>query len=956
MLPTGAITFLFTDVQDSTRTWEQYPQIMKSAMARHDELLEVAIANYDGQIVKKRGDGYHAVFNTPINALRATIEAQRSLQSEPWDEEIGSIYVRMSLHTAATEERQGDYYGSQVNRAARLEAVAHGGQILISMATHELVLDDLPEDVALIDLGEHRLKGLSRPERIFQVNAAGLGSDFPPLRSLDAPKSNLPSPSTSFIGREQELVEINELFRQPTCRLLTLIGPGGIGKTRLALQAALNLVEEYPNGVYFVPLSAVPATEQIVSSVAGVMKFNFDSVYSDGDPKDQLINYLAGRSTLLVLDNYEHLIDSAYLLAEILEGTQDIEIMVTSRERLNLQGEWTYEVAGLSYPHNGKVKGIEKYCAVQLFQERARHVIPNFVLTPENSVFVKRICQLVEGMPLGIELAAAWLSVLSTEEIVNEIERNLDFLAANRRDVPAKHRSIRAVFDQSWKMLSDDEQAVFPGLSIFKGGFTRQAVSEVAGVNLFHLSAFMDKSLVRKDDHDRYVMHELLRQYASEKLDAHPVDFDRVRQRHCRYYVSFLASRARYFPSRLVKKVRDEIRIDLENIRAAYDWMLEHWKSEEMLPALHNLFDFFQVDNWHEGVEAFRKASYILKEQRGLRIDGGSTESRPLLFCMVSQAFFQASLGEVKPAESIARQCLPLLRDLDAKLELAICLQALGVNADTLGNHEDELRLLDESILISGELKLVLIYGYGLLWKGHAYLGLGDLAKAEENLENSQRYFEEVDFPVGAGFAVSKLGLLADAMGEYQQAIRYHEQALHEFEEFDELAGAAYTISRLSLASYGLGAYEDAVIYGQQAYDAFAELNHRWGMAASLCRKGFGLLGMHDDQGSWDTFYQAMDAAMHTKANTLVLLAMVGIANLLCRKGEQEEAYGLFAFVVNHPAAAHHVLTRAKSGLVDLETRLPADVTEAAQERVKNWEIESVAAGLRKKSLSIDPG
>src|SRR3990170_1416494 len=441
-LPTGVVTFLFTDVEGSTRLLRELGDAYADALHDHRRILRAAFTAHEGVEVDTQGDAFFVAYGRASDAVSAAVDGQRALADGP-------ITVRMGLHTGEPRLTDEGYVGLDVHKGARIATVGHGGQVLRSQATHALV------DTGVRDLGPHRLKDLTTPERIFQLEIDGLSSEFPPLKTLDAGMRNLPAPRTSFVGRADELASIDRMLDEPDCRLLTFVGPGGVGKTRLALEAAARRIDRYQHGVHFVPLVGVPAPALLAPAVAESLQFQVDSAHSAISARDQLVDYLRERATLLVLDNFEHLLDARDLLTEVIEQAPQVEMLTTSRERLQVQSEWVLDLEGLG---NGSGNGhAGDSAAVRLFVDRARQVDSGYALSDEESQHVERVCRLVNGMPLGIELAAAWASTLPCSEIADEIERNLGFLETTMQDIPERHRSLRAAFDQSWRLLSDDE-------------------------------------------------------------------------------------------------------------------------------------------------------------------------------------------------------------------------------------------------------------------------------------------------------------------------------------------------------------------------------------------------------------------------------------------------------------------------------------------------------------------
>src|SRR5689334_4186531 len=525
-LPTGVVTLLFTDVEGSTRLLHELGDDYGEALHEHRRRLRAAFGEHEGVEVDTQGDAFFVAFASASNAVAAAADCQRALAGGP-------IRVRMGLHTGEPRLTEEGYVGLDVHKGARIAAVGHGGQVLMSETTKALA------DPEVRDLGAHRLKDLSAPERIYQLEIDGLPSEFPLLKTTEAGMKNLPLPRTSFVGRAAELEALDRLLDDPGCRLVTLVGPGGVGKTRLALEAAARRVDRYAHGVHFVPLVSVASPDLLAPVLAESIQFAVDGAHSGFSAQDQLLDYLSERSTLLVLDNFEHLIESSGFLSEIIERAANVELLITSRERLNLQSEWAFDVEGLGLAEDEKGNA----SAVRLFVERATQVEPNFALDDAGYSQAARICRLVDGMPLGIELAASWVSVLSGAEIADEIEANIDFLATSMRDVPERHRSLRAAIDQSWRLLTDEQRGAFSRLSVFRGSFDRSAAAAVTGADLRLLSELVAKSLLRRPDFGRFELHELLRQYAAEQLRVSPAEEADARERHARHYAALLLER-----------------------------------------------------------------------------------------------------------------------------------------------------------------------------------------------------------------------------------------------------------------------------------------------------------------------------------------------------------------------------------------------------------------------------
>lgn len=591
-LPVGTVTFMFTDIEGSVPKMEREPEMMADALQVHNTILFQTIRAHGGVVFKVLGDGIQAVFATANQALKAAIETQRGLQSASWNA-LGPLKVRMGLHTGEAElDPQGDEYAVShaKNRVARIMSAGHGGQILISQAVADLLEGQITHGVTLKDMGEHYLKGLLHPERIFQVVAPGLPAEFPPLVSGD-PQSNLPVQTTPFFGREDELARIETLLGDAECRLITLTGIGGVGKTRLAIQAARENRVFYGN-VYFIGLATIVSFEDLVTNIAQTVQYRFQiqpgSQLNLEEAQSQLLQYLGNKKALLVLDNFEQLTSYTDFLGRILTTAAQLKLLVTSRERLNLPGEWVVEIAGLSYPIQSDHQTIQEYPAVQLFVKAAERV-SHFAVAENDWPAIALICQRLEGMPLGIEMAAAWVKMFSCKEIAAEIERNLDFLAATWRGVPERHSTLRAVFETSWRLLPDEECMAFCRLAIFRGGFRREAAYEVARAPLPLLSTLVDKSFIRRVASGRFDIHPILTPYATEKLAEDPAVLAETRGRHAHYFSEWLSRMYEGLKGEGQVAALTELRNDTQNLRAALQELVDQRdfiRIERLFPAL----------------------------------------------------------------------------------------------------------------------------------------------------------------------------------------------------------------------------------------------------------------------------------------------------------------------------------------------------------------------------------
>lgn len=579
-LPTGTVTFLFTDLEGSSRHWEGRRGGMMAVLRRHEAALRASAAAHGGCVFKTVGDACYVVFAHAPRALAAAVAAQRDLVA---DEALAGLRVRMALHTGSAEERDGDYFGPPLNRVARLLAAAHGGQIVLSHAVEQLVRDDLPAGVALVDLGEHRLKDLHRPERVFQVTAAGIPAEFGPLRALESRPNNLPSQTTSFIGRAADLPAVKA--RLARSRLVTLTGVGGAGKTRLALHVAADVLDAYPDGVWFVELASVAAPDLVASAIAAAV----DVREEIGRPAlATLVDQLRQRRLLVVLDNCEHVVDGAAVaVAEILRRAPSVAVLATSREPLAVAGEVVWPVPPLGIPGGDRpvatpadVAELAAHAAVELFVARAAAAQPAFTLSPSNAAAVAAICRRLDGIPLAIELAAARVAHMAPEHILARLDTRLPAPSGRRRS-KARQRTLTAALDWSHDLLDIPEVVLFRRLAVFRGGWSVEATEAVCAGRpvdardaLDILGRLVDKSLVVFTDRDgagRYRFLEPVRAYANARLEA-AGEFDTVRARHLRHFTAVAEVATGRIAAPEQSAWRTRLDAERDNLRAALEW------------------------------------------------------------------------------------------------------------------------------------------------------------------------------------------------------------------------------------------------------------------------------------------------------------------------------------------------------------------------------------------------
>jgi len=825
-LPSGTVTYLFTDIQGSTPLWERLPEAMKSAIARYFAIVREAVAAHNGYVFKIIGDSFQIAFDTPLQAVEAAISAQHLLGAEPWGE-TGPLRARIGIHSGPGEliDEGTDYAVSHtLNRVARITSAGHGGQILISATLAELLHGELPAEVQLKDLGLHYLKGLSLPEHIFQVLAPGLEGDFPPLVSMSPSRHNLPAALTPFVGREEEVQEVCRLLKQPECRLVTLVGPGGIGKTRLALRAGEELIPTFPQGVWFAYLAGVKGNEALVSAIAEALRFRF---YSDVHPRRQLLDYLREKRLLLILDNFEQLLDSAELLDDILVIAPEVKLLVTSREALDLREEWLFPLEGLEYPPVEKKpeRSFETYSAAQLFIQTAQRFRSEYDFTQDEAC-ITRLCQLLEGMPLAIELAAAWVKTLPCERILKEIENGLDILTAQQRNIPERQRSIRVVFEHAWSLLNDSECAVLERLSVFWGGFRLEAAEQVAGARLGDLRGLIDHSLLRLTEAGRYHIHELLRQYAGEILKKDPEAQTAVKARHSAYYLGFLANRQAGMQGNQQQAVLKQVDEDSDNIHAAWDWAVQ----KERIDLIESSFDGLYTYVWKrgrylEGEKAFREAVDCVR-RTGLEDD-------LLLTKLISrQGHFRYALGPYPDALKLLETSLLIARRLENNSEIAFNLAIQGAVSRELGNFDQAKQFFEESLALYRQMDDQTAIAYVLTQLGEALMLAGTTEQAIQYHLESLQISRKVGSPDRIAYALDQLGATYLFSHNPITAEKYYQEAMAIFTELNDPFGVAMALGGFGLclsSQFNPDTNHDpeALDYFKQSLAMLREIGHR---------------------------------------------------------------------------------------------------------------------------------
>jgi DNA-binding SARP family transcriptional activator/predicted ATPase len=874
---TGSMpVFLLTDIEGSTRLWDKHHQAMLPALMQHNAILEEHISGHGGRILELRGDGVKAVFEE-VNPLPCVLAIQKAFAEAEWGE-IGKLRIRMGLHGVPTVrkgfdyfEKEDQYYGPVLNHTARVMDAGWGSQILVTEQIRNSF--PLPAEASWHDFGSHKLKNLEDPVKIYGLLHPDLPQQiFPPLRTLTTqseekaevtPRSrnNLEPQPTPFIGRREELAALDEMLRDPEVRLVTVVGPGGMGKTRLALASAERQLESlsnegkpskngneypFPDGVYFVPLAPLNDVDQIVPSIAKALNIPLESsqstetiersAQSGRTQREQLVDYLREKQLLIVLDNFEHLLDGAEIVSDIIQPAPAVQVLVTSRERLHIQEEQLFPIQGLEFPDWEAPEDPCDYTAMELFLQSAHRIRPDFELDADDMIYLTRICRLVGGMPLGIELAASWVDMLSLQDISAEIQKSFDILETDLRNVPERHRSIRAVLEPSWRRLSDKEQQVLERTSVFRGGFTRNAAQIVAGATIRILATFVSKSMLQfNNTTDRYQIHELLRQYGAEKLTSSPEDeFDTI-DRLSEYFCDQMEGLEAGFLSGKTQFANQQITPDLANILAAWEWAITQRDYIRVDKAITGLCLYY---SWHwrvqDALALCRSVVRILEEDERMSDQEDQESHQVFLMKRVYaktlnwQGFFSRYHDHLRAPSMLNRSKLIIDElenaGLDVRIEKSQNLIFRGLGNFMLGEYDTAKALLLESLSISKSLGH---HGWMLINLSN----LGNMARFTGSSREAKYWYEqflaevrEKQNPSGEVEALDGLGWAARSLMDYEEAKQYFDQSLSLARAIDDQWGILFGLQSLGFLTLFLGQFDEAMECLKSSYSIAKEI------------------------------------------------------------------------------------------------------------------------------------
>ncbi len=811
-LPTGTVTFLFTDIEGSTRLMQQLGDQYVPLQVVHHELLRNAFRSNDGRELRTEGDSFFCVFASALDACQAAASAQRSFAEHPWPEG-GAIRVRIGLHTGEAPLMGDEYIGLDVHHAARIASAAYGGQVLVSASTQALVGGSLPSELTLRDLGNHRLRDLAQTEHLFQLVVNGVPDAFPALRTLDGTPNNLPTQLTSFVGRDDVVARAKQLLERS--RLLTLTGPGGIGKTRLSLQVAAETFDDFPDGVYFVPLSAVRDQEVIASAIAQALSI---SLAGNRMPLEAVVRHLRSKKALLVLDNFEQLLpEAAGFPSSLLKESPDLKIVVSSRAALRSYGEQEFPVEPLHLPDPGSKPSVEtlsQFEAVKLFIERALAVKPDFHVTNENAPAVAGICERVDGLPLAIELAAARVKLFSPQALHARLEKSLSALGGGSRDLPDRQQTLTGAIAWSYDLLEPSARRLMARFSVFaRGAGLEQAESvcgpaDEVGVDVTTgLDELADQSLLRRmpDFEDpRLLMLQTIREYAGERLEESG-ESELIQDRHAAAYTAMAVEAQGHLFGGERKSVLDRLERDLDNFRAALDWSIACQKTEQALRLAAAMWRLWQMRGHLRegrariesvlalpGVDDHPEAKRLALEAAGglaywgadmatatrfydeaLALTRATGDKKALANALYNDSFPRVvGRSDMRAALPILEEAATLYGELADNAGLARCKWAIGNVHYFLEDYPDAIPALEEAIGHFRRLGDTFSLGWALHTRALVSVNTGDAATADPLAAEALKLFSEAGDVSGVTLLLDDCAQLAQLKGERMRALR----------------------------------------------------------------------------------------------------------------------------------------------------------------------------------------
>lgn len=828
-------------------------------------------------------------------------------------------------------------------------------QSCVQLLEQELGLSPAAETTALFEaIKANRLPpppGPTKPPQAVPLSLVASPESRPPPH-------NLQPQTTPFIGREDVLDDLQQRLSDPEVRLITIVGPGGIGKTRLALALAMRQLKPSPlpepsfaDGVYFIALAPLSSAEVIAQTIAEAIAL---PLISTQEPAIQLVTYLRHRRMLLILDNFEHVMSGTSLVSQLLQTAAGVKVVATSRERLNLANEILWPISGLNFAELASVEEALTYEAVRLFVQCARRVRPDFVLRAEELPHLERLLQGVWGMPLAIELAATWLNMLSVAEIAAELSHSLDFLDSNMRDMPERHRSMRAVFDHSWSLLSDEEQKVLRQLSVFKGGFRREAAEAVAGANLRILSRLLNKSLLRRSHKGHYDLHELIRQYAAERLHAEIQEEHPTRDRHSHYYLTLLQLCERALTSHRQIETLAELNAEIDNLRTAWNWTVDRQQLDLMRRAAWSLWYFYELRNYsQEGEAVLRRAAEMVQALR-MSLGANSPEHERAKLAgtlgelQAHQAFFSLRQGHRHQTRTLFESSISLLRPLQEPAMLAHALAHYGAFYWNIGQYDHAAHCLAESLEISRALRQPWSLAIFTSFMGVVIHEQGNYDEAYRLLDEAMAYARSLGDPRLISFIGSFLSRTALGLGRLDEVQGLLREGLRLVRETGDRFGTGLMLERLAVAAQISGDAEEAHRLFAECITLYRDIDDPWSLSRVLNLQGHFLLSSGDEAQARPCFEQALHLALTARIDPNTLDALTGLALLSERAGCPETALEMALYVLQHPASTQDAKDRAEKlrGIVTPHLSQPQQAETQARAQARPLTLAETVAEL----------
>jgi predicted ATPase/class 3 adenylate cyclase len=931
-LPHGTVTFLFTDIEGSTQRWERDRSAMEAAVARHLALLDQAIGSHNGVHFKTVGDAVQAAFSTAPDAVAAALAAQRALLSEDWGTPE-PLRVRMALHAGeAIPDERGDYLAAPLNRLARLLAIGHGGQILISQAVQQLVRAGLPADATLKDLGKHRLRDLLDPEHVFQLLHPGLPADFPPLVSLGAHPNNLPLQPTPFLGREDEVREVVDLLRRPEIRLLTLTGPGGSGKTRLGLQVAADCLDDFTDGVFFVALAPLTNPELVPSAIAASLGVREE----EGRPlTDRLREYLAAKNLLLVLDNVEHLTEATPLVADLLSAAPELKVLATSRVPLHLRAEHEYPVPTLDLPPRKPpptLQQLTQYDAVRLFIARAQAVKPGFTVDNETAPAIAEICWRLEGLPLAIELAAARIRMLPPQALLARLEKRLPLLTGGARDAPQRQRTLRDAIAWSYDLLEPEEQTLFRRLAIFAGGCTFEAVEAVATLDgqldvFSRLEGLVEHSLLRQAERpggeSRFLMLETVREFGLEHLEESG-EADSVSSQHADFFTTWVETAEPELRGPRQVELLGQMDVEQDNLRTAMAWTLRHAPEMALRLATAQHWYWFLRGHVREGrtwleralaasssaderrIMALNWASFLAWNQSDLGVARARAEEALALastygderargWALLNLGAVTRQAGNREQATELSGQARDVFREQGERWGGALAAYGIGMGARATGRINDARRLFEQALV---EVEATGDRGFGCFVRavlGGTAFAQGDLDEARALTEAAQADAEALGFRLVEARALHQLGAIAAAQGDLDHATTLLQKAETDYRDVGLWIDIAYSNNDLGYVRLTQGSIDEAMALFEDAMAIARDRGDQMAIALLQVSLGDALAAQGNITGAAELYRIGLTAAQKLADRRTMVNCLRGIASVAMADGRVAQGVRLLA-------------------------------------------------------------